>query len=268
MLSFDARPGPFASTLVLHEQAEFVGRTSSSDAWLSAGADLDLRLPLVRRYSSVAHFVEPLVRGGASGVRFAESEPIGEDLLLAAAGLHTVLGDYGARWGALLDVEGGVVGRPRDPEAVVAGRAVFDTRPFALSAEGVWAPELDESGVLIARTRLGESDGIYLGARAEAATERVPVGGRRFFRDGWARPEAPWLDRSGWTTGSELGVGWVESLGTVFGVDYDASARRLLGWRGILRYRHACACLSALTWASHRLGRGGFDAGFALDLMP
>lgn len=270
VLSFDARPGPFATTLLVHERAEFSGREASSDVFLRAGAELDLRLPLVRRYEAVAHYVEPLLKAAATTVRLADGAA-SEETLLGAAGLRSVLGDWGARWGAELEIEGGFVGEPADSldaEPILAGRAAFDARPFALSGEGAWSPDDATGAVLAAQARIGESDGVYVAGRVEAATEGEPVIARRFVRDGWAEPEAPWFDRSGVTTGAEIGVAWWPSLTTIAAADYDATHEELLGVRGLLRYRHTCACLSALAWASQRLGRPGFDAGLALDLMP
>jgi hypothetical protein len=38
--------------------------------------------------------------------------------------------------------------------------------------------------------------------------------------------------------------------------------------RSFARYRHACGCIALSAFGSTRRGRGGFDAGLALDLMP
>jgi len=256
------------SNLILHEQAEFVGRTLTSDGWVDAGAALEIGLPLVRRFGEVAHYVQPLVRGSVRTVRFPESPALGEDFVLAAGGFDTELGNWGARWGSTLDVEAGLAGRPDDVESIVASRFIVDAAVFVLSAEGAWAPDAGNAAVTVARARLGESDGFFVGADVEGATPRVPTGARKFLSEGWFAPDAAWLERAGWTTAGEVGVAWWSSVAASGRLDFDATHERLLGVRGLLRYQHACACLSALTWGSHRLGRGGFDAGFALDLMP
>jgi hypothetical protein len=209
-----------------------------------------------------------LLRAGARGLRLVEATPIGEDLLLGAAGLESVLGDHGARWGSVLGVEAGVVGDFADLEAIVVGRATVDAPWLALSAQAATSAELADSALAVVRARVGRSDGTYVAGGLEGATERVPLGARRLLRDGWAAPAAPWFDRSGWTAAGELGAAWWTALSTIAALDYDVTHAQPLALRGEVRYRHACACLSAAVWASQRSGRSGFDAGFALDLMP
>jgi hypothetical protein len=52
------------------------------------------------------------------------------------------------------------------------------------------------------------------------------------------------------------------------GVDADPLDQDLLAVRSFARYRHACRCVAVAAFGSRRLGRGGFDAGLTLDLMP
>jgi hypothetical protein len=52
------------------------------------------------------------------------------------------------------------------------------------------------------------------------------------------------------------------------GLDVDPLNDDLLAVRSFARYRHACGCIALAAFGSTRQGRGGFDAGLALDLMP
>ncbi len=52
------------------------------------------------------------------------------------------------------------------------------------------------------------------------------------------------------------------------GADIDPIANELLAVRSFARYRHPCGCVAVAGFGSARKGRGGFDAGVALDLMP
>jgi hypothetical protein len=76
-------------------------------------------------------------------------------------------------------------------------------------------------------------------------------------------------DRSGLTTGAELTLAIPATdvqLGG--GADLDPLLEQLLAVRSFARYRHACACFAVAAFGSSRVGRGGFDAGLTLDLMP
>ena len=72
-------------------------------------------------------------------------------------------------------------------------------------------------------------------------------------------------------TGAELTLAVASVLLVGAGADLDPAGdgdRRLLAARSFARYRHACGCVAVAAFGSARQGRGGFDAGLSLDLMP
>jgi hypothetical protein len=48
----------------------------------------------------------------------------------------------------------------------------------------------------------------------------------------------------------------------------DPLLEQLLALHAFARYRHGCSCFAVAAFGSSRTGRGGFDAGLSLDLMP
>jgi hypothetical protein len=118
------------------------------------------------------------------------------------------------------------------------------------------------------RARSGREDGVNLSGYVEGRLGVAPTLARWLESDSIDATSVGWFDREGWTVGSALGMPWTSLLASTVGADYDATARRLLGVRGTLGYRHPCGCLAAEAWAGHRFGRRGVDAGLTVDLVP
>src|SRR6185369_2884959 len=75
-------------------------------------------------------------------------------------------------------------------------------------------------------------------------------------------------DREGLTTGADLTISLASVLWVGGGADVDPLDEKLLAVRSFARYRHGCGCVALGAFGSKRTGRGGFDAGMTLDLMP
>ena len=104
--------------------------------------------------------------------------------------------------------------------------------------------------------------------RADGASNGSPARARVLFDESWFDPARPFLDRNGWSAGSELSVPWSRAFSTSASVDYDLTSRELLAAWGGLGYRHPCGCLAVASFVGHRVGRGGFDAWLGFDLAP
>jgi hypothetical protein len=108
------------------------------------------------------------------------------------------------------------------------------------------------SGFVEARTQDGPADALLAGQ------------GELFPR--WHELGA--LDREGLTAGAELTLALGPTLVLGGGIDADPVESELLAVRGFGQYRHPCRCFAVAAFGSAREGRGGFDAGLRLDLMP
>jgi hypothetical protein len=146
-----------------------------------------------------------------------------------------------------------VGGAADDLKPLALGSLSADARFIGVRLSGVAAPE-GRAAEGTARLRVGARGGTTLIAYAEGRTERAsPVapseaGGDLVptFHDLGA------LDREGLSTGADLTVALASVLWVGGGADY----------------RHACGCVALAAFGGRRQGRGGFDAGLSLDLMP
>jgi hypothetical protein len=122
----------------------------------------------------------------------------------------------------------------------------------------------------IARLRLGARGGTALTSYAEARTARAPATSAT-YETGDVLPtfqDFGLYDREGLTTGADLSIALGSVLMVGGGADADPVEAELLAVRSFVRYRHACGCVAVGAFGSARKGRGGFDAGLSLDLMP
>lgn len=232
------------------------------------GAGARASLPLVRRFGSLTHLLEP---GVGARVERRYWDGTADNLLVASGGLETTLGS-GSRGGAAsarlaLGVAGGLDERELEPvsEASIGG----DTRLFGTRLSAMADPRA-RAGEATARIRFGARGGTTLTGYAEARTDRAPVLSPS-LAGGEVLPSFQELgayDRAGLTTGGELSVRPWSALLVGGGADGDALEPELLGLHAFARYRHDCGCFAVSAFGSSRVGRGGFDAGLNLDLMP
>ena len=144
-----------------------------------------------------------------------------------------------------------------------------DTRLLGLRLSGAAEPQA-RTAEATARLRLGARSGTTLTSYAEARTRRSPAVTAANAHGDVLPSFHEWgaYDREGLTTGGELTLALGSVLQVGAGADVDALSQDLLGVRSFGRYRHACGCIALAAFGSKRRGRGGFDAGLALDLMP
>jgi len=277
-LGFDARPGPFTTELTAGERLVAAVTEAGSGGAFRGGGELELGFPLERAYGEKAdpliHRIEPFLEGTGLFARTRELplpavEPVGDaDLIAAVGGLRTRLGAWGRRSAATLEATGGYAGDPQALVPVLAARASGDAETWALRSEAAWLPNSERSLAVVGHGRIGRTDGLKLEGYAEGRLELEPQLARWLESGAWRNARYGWFDRPGWTLGGLMGVPWTDFLATAAGLDYDATARELLGVRGTLAYRHRCGCLAVLTWVGHRVGRDGVDAWAAVDLLP
>ncbi|HEY4103157.1 MAG TPA: hypothetical protein VGM44_04670, partial [Polyangiaceae bacterium] len=271
-LSATARPGPLGVGLTAAQSGELQVGEVRTDGTLRAGAQARIGLPLLRRFGTLAHFVEPVLV--ARGL--VESTPRGSELhatdtALAAGGIDTSLGDHTVRRAASLSVRAGAIERvgdsPSNAAFVSTAKAIADARFIGLAQSFALlgsAPQM----ISLSRLRVGAADGLHLLLHADGAKSGSPAEARVLFDATWFDPAQPYLDRDGWSAGSELSVPWTRSLTTTGALDYDLTARSLLAAWGGFGYRHPCGCLAVSSFVGHRVGRPGIDAWLGFDLAP
>jgi len=271
-LSANLRPGPLGVGFVAGEASELQVGELRTDGVLRGGAQARVGLPLARSFGSVAHFVEPVLVARA----LIESTPRGEDAhatrtVIAAAGADTSLGDRGVRQAASLSVRAGAVARAGDDPGATAlvtlTRLVADAR-YVGAAESFAFLGRASSLVSLAHLRLGATDGLHLLLRGDGASHGSPAQARVLFDESWLDAPRPFLDRDGWSAGSELAIPWTHALSTMGSLDYDLTEKSLLAAWGGFGYRHPCGCLAVSSFVGHRVGRPGVDAWLGFDLAP
>ena len=258
--------GPALFRAGAFEQAELLSDPAQAISKLRAGAGLSLSVPLLRRFGAFSHLVSPELLGRVERQYW---DGVGENRLLTTGGLTTALGS-GPRGGAArLRVAGGFAGRPAELEPLTQATLSSDTRLFGVRVTGVGEPR-SRAAEAIARLRLGARGGTSLTSYAEARTARAPATSAT-YETGDVVPtfqDFGLYDREGLTTGADLSIALASVLMVGGGADADPVEAELLAVRSFVRYRHACGCVAVGAFGSARKGRGGFDAGLSLDLMP
>jgi hypothetical protein len=258
--------GPALFRMGAFEQGELLSAPAGAVSKLRAGAGIALSTPFLRRFERVSHLIAPEVTGR---VERQYQDATAETRLLTTAGVTTALGS-GVRGAAgRLRLAAGWAGVQGDLEPVTTATLSSDTHWLGLRVTGVAEPRT-RAAEATGRLRLGARAGTALTGYAEARTERAPATGSG-EANGDVLPsfyELAAYDREGLTTGAELAVGLSSVLLVGGGADLDPVQKELLALRSFARYRHACGCVALGAFASERKGRGGFDAGLTLDLMP
>ena len=267
-LSGTLRPGPFAIGATGAQASELLLNEHRSDSSLRGGAQLRVGLPLLRSFGTIAHFIEPVLV--ARGL--VDAAPRGADLrgsraVLGAGGIDTSLGEHATRQALSLSARAGALERSGSSSFVGMARAGADTRLFG-AAHSLAVLGSEPTLVSLSRVRLGPASGLHLSLRADGASRGSAAQARVLFDESWFDPARPFLDRNGWSAGSELSVPWTRTLSTSASLDYDLTSRDLLAAWGGLGYRHPCGCLALASFVGHRVGRDGFDAWLGFDLAP
>jgi len=258
--------GPALARIGAFEQGELLSEPAQALFRLRSGAGLQLSLPLLRRFESLSHLLAPEISGRFER-RYADGTA--DSRLLTTAGLTTALGN-GPRVGAArLRLAAGVGGAPDDVTPIALAALSADARWLGLRLTGVAEPR-EHAAEASARLRLGARGGTALIGYAEARSFRSP-GFNSAEAQGDVVPSFQELlgyDREGLTTGADLTLALAPVLAVGGGADLDPIDEKLLAVRSFARYRHACGCVALALFGSKRTGRGGFDAGISLDLMP
>jgi hypothetical protein len=271
-LSANARPGPLGLSLTGAESGAVQVGELRSDGLLRGGLQARLGLPLLRAFGTLSHFVEPvLVARGLVSSEPRGSRLNGTRMLLAAGGLDTSLGDHAERRAASLTLRAGALERsdanPGQATPIAMTRTTVDAH-FIGASQALALLGQSPAMISLSRLRLGASDELHLLLHADGASNGTPAEARVLFDETWFDPARPFLDRNGWSAGSELSIPWTRAFSTSGALDYDLSAQKLLAAWGGLGYRHPCGCLAVSGFLGHRVGREGFDAWVGFDLAP
>jgi hypothetical protein len=268
MLSANARPGPLGVDLTAAQSGSLQVGEFRSDGLLRGGAQARVGLPLLRNFATVSHFVEPvLVARGLLDAAPRGSQLNGTRTLLAAGGIDSSLGQRSTRQALAVTLRGGAIERSGGAALVAMTRVGADAHAAGVAQSFALLGQTP-SIVSLTRLRLGATDGLHLLLHADGSSHGSPGQARALFDESWFDPARPFLDRDGWSGGSELSVPWTRALSTSGALDYDLTSQALLAAWGGLGYRHPCGCLAVSTFMGHRVGRGGFDAWVGFDLAP
>lgn len=267
-LSTKLRPGPLGVDLTAAEAGELQVAEYRTDGLIRGGLQARIGLPLLRQFGSVTHFIEPLLVARA----FLDARPRGsqtndERTWLAAGGIDSSIGERSTRQALALTARAGALSHEGETQAVALTRLSSDARWLGLSQSFV-ALGRDPAMVSLSRVRLGRADGLHLLLRGDGATHGSPARARVLFDESWFDAARRFLDRDGWSGGSELSIPWTRAFSTTGSVDYDLSNRQLLAAWGGFGYRHPCGCLAVASFVGHRVGRAGVDAWLGFDLAP
>lgn len=261
--------GPALTQVGVFEQADLLSVPAQAVSKLRAGAGVSLSLPLRRRYGAASHVVSPELLARIER-RFWDGAT--ENHFTSTGGISTALGSGPRGAAAQLRVAAGWTGTPGALEPLAVASVLGDARLIGLRVTGVGEPRA-RTAEATARLRFGARGGTTLTGYADARTEHAPAIAAA-EANGDVLPsflELGAFDRQGLTTGGELTLALAQVLWVGAGADVDPAAdqdHRLLAVRSFARYRHACGCLAVAAFGSARQGRGGFDAGLNLDLMP
>jgi len=267
-LSTKLRPGPLGIDLTAAEAGELRVAESRTEGLLRGGLQARIGLPLLRQFGSLTHFMEPLLVARA----LVDARPRGSQIndqrtWLAASGFDSSLGERSTRQALALTLRAGALARASDAQPVGLARVGADARWLGM-AQSLVAIGQPSAMVSLSRLRLGRADGLHLLLRADGATSGSPARARVLFDETWFDAARPFLDRAGWSGGSEISIPWTRSFSTTGSVDYDLTNSELLAAWGGFGYRHPCGCLAVASFMGHRVGRGGFDAWLGFDLAP
>jgi hypothetical protein len=267
-LTANLRPGLLGVRFSAAQSGALNIEERRSTGLLRAGLEARVGMPLTRDFGSLTHFVEPaLVLRGLVDAAPRGSELNAESRLLVAGGVDSALGQRATRQALNLAVRVGALRHAGAADLVGMTRTSADAHALGVS-QSFGLIGAGASVVSLSRLRLGAADGLHVRVRGDGASHGSPAQARVLFDEAWFDPARPFLDRNGWSAGSEVSVPWSRALTTTASLDYDLTGRDLLSVWGSLGYRYSCGCLAVAGYLGHRVGRGGVDAWIGFDLAP
>lgn len=270
-LGFDARPGPATLRLSMHESWLLgTGAYREFDAGL-IGTEARASLPLVAEFGqerALAHWLEPLIlvstslRGGGAGYK----EPGVHPISTAQVGLTNKLGSRVEPNAISVQMRAGSVLESGRISRGVASRWIASTTWYAMGGDFGWAGA--DSWLSTLRARVGKVDRIALRSRLEGRGHNEPTTVRWLLDEAWS----PWhlgrFSRAGWLLGEDIDMTIGHQVAVSGGIAYDVVREAFVSKRASASYRHPCGCLAVSSTVDWRVGREGWDAWIAFELMP
>lgn len=270
-LGFDARPGPLSVRLTARERWLLgSGAYRVFDAGL-LGTELRVGLPLVAQFGKqrdLGHWLEPFVVANASvraqggayqdwGVSPISTLQIGLANKLAPRGEPTVVS---------VQIRAGSISESSRSTNAIASRWLASAKWYAFGGDVGWAGR--DSWLSTARARLGKLDRLSLRSRLEGRGHVEPTAVRWLLDEGWSPWHTGWLSKSGWLLGEDVDLMLGYQVAVSGGIAYDVVREQFVSKRVGASYRHPCGCLAISSVMGWRVGRAGWDAWIAFDLMP
>ena len=264
--------GPVAASVrlgqgALSQQRE---REAQRAAWLSARSSLGL--PLERRFGAEGdwqHRIEPEVVGWVRQASLSGSGalPIEERNLAGLVGLKSRVGAWRTGSGLSAAVRGGRIAATRSGETWGGLHLLADFGMLGASVDAASGLEPEEHSAVFGQLRIGSLRSWSVSGHVEG-TQDGGADARYIARDEIEQLPFARLAGPGWSAGGGTTLAWARFLSTAATTHFDVSDRSLVALAGATSYRHPCDCLALVAQGAHRVGRGGVDVMFSVDLMP
>lgn len=270
-LGFDARPGPLSVRGTAHERWLLgSGANRVFDAGL-LGAELRVGLPLVAQFGknrSLAHWLEPFVMANASlrGMGAAYQGRAVSPISTLQMGLTNKVAPRGEPSAVSVQFRAGAIAEFGRVTHALASRWLASANWYALGGDIGWAGR--DSWLSTARARLGKLDRISLRSRLEGRGHTEPMAVRWLLDESWSPWHLGWLSKAGWLLSEDIDLMLGYQVAVSGGVAYDVVREQFVSKRVSASYRHPCGCLAISSVMGWRVGRSGWDAWIAFDLMP
>jgi len=275
--------GPIGASLDMRGSTGVLNNAVRDGYDAAGSARAALALPIGRAFASSdredpwRHLIEPRVEGALLTARSDDllgEAPTPGGLVgaawLAAAGVKTALGKWGARSGTELALTTGLVGGDVQPTAgMVRWRAASSSQWFGMGAEGadVFGPGLGYNHAFSLRARVGPLTSFNVALIAVDRDGLDPVVAR-VLTDAPLASSVGFLASPGWSGGARIAVPITRFVTARGGIDGDLTAERLVGARGSLELHDHCGCVAVRLSAAERIGREGVDVWLNVDLAP
>jgi hypothetical protein len=184
---------------------------------------------------------------------------------IAAATWANVLGRWGSRGAAEVDLSGGGVGDASATDLALRARAVVTSDWFGLRGDVARVFGPSDGGAAVGQARVGPATWLHVSAHL-AERDGVDPLIARTLADAPLEPATGFLSMTGWTGGGSVVLPLGDRITARAGADADLSARDLVAELGAIELHDPCGCVVVRAIASHRIGRAGVDAWVTVDL--
>jgi hypothetical protein len=184
---------------------------------------------------------------------------------IAAATWANVLGRWGSRGAAEVDLSAGGVGDVSGTDLALRARVTVTADWLGLRGDVARVFGPSEGGATVGQARIGPATWLHVSAHV-AGRDGVDPLIARTLADVPLEPATGFLSMTGWTGGASVVLPLGNRITVRAGADADLSANDLVAELGSIELHDPCGCVVVRAIASHRIGREGVDAWVTVDL--